>query len=353
MLRGRQCISLAGAWKNSWEAISPPQREVIAAMLTQLFLELDPAETVLITGGTQHGVEGLAHRVVCPMGIPVLAAIVNETPPQSLAPGEFTHAYLVGARLYDKVAGLYSLLRRHNGLTLFIGGGPIVNDEIQAAANLRVRYLLMEGPEGASTEHAREQPHRSFRTADEVLAVLRGEGPWRSVEPPYWHLGANPTVDIVLVRPGPSGGEEEVLLIQRDPDAPTEPGKWALPGGFVHTHAPPDTPWTAGAETERVACLRELWEETGLDLRGREEELLPVGEYEGGGRDPRDTPERWSRTVVFALRLVQHHPHVMLAGGDDASDARWLPLSTVPPDLAFDHERLLRDALIMLRRADR
>jgi len=48
-----------------------------------------------------------------------------------------------------------------------------VSDEIQTAANLRLRYFLMDGPTGASTVHARQQPDRAFRRAEEALKALR------------------------------------------------------------------------------------------------------------------------------------------------------------------------------------
>lgn len=344
LARGKALISIAGAWKNSWERVSAARREDVARELAALLDALDPASTVVVTGGTRHGVEGLVGPRARDRGMAVVAMIVRETPPDALDEGSFTHALVVGTRPWDKAAGLYLAMREHGGLCLFVGGGPVVSDEIQAASNLRCRYLLMDGPEGASTDHAREQPDRAFRTAEDVLATLRAPAAFASPREPYWHLGPNPTVDLVITRDAPGTGALEVLLVRRDDDAPVEGGKWALPGGFVRTDAPRGTPWREGVESTRAAAVREALEEAAIDLRGREADLVHVGDYAGDGRDPRDTADAWSRTSVFALHLDEATARAPIAGGDDACDARWVDATRLPA-LAFDHARLVADAL--------
>jgi len=343
--RGKQCICFGGAWKTSWQAISPENQELVRSELSKLLNGLLPHDVLLITGGTCFGVEGIVQQLAVPLGFTVLGAIVRQTPPDSLHGGAVTHACIVGGSLYDKAAGLYKLMKDLNGLCLFIGGGAIVNDEIQTAVNLRLRYLLMDGPEGAAAQHARQQPHNSFRTAEQVLARMSQSTSWGGANDPYWHLGANPTVDIVLTRRRPGSGALQVLLIRRDADAATEGGKWALPGGFQQTNAPRGTAWRRDVESAPEACIRELREETGLDLSGLAAQLHHVGDYEGNGRDPRDTPQAWSRSEVFGLHLPDALAGLPLCGGDDASDARWFDIDAVPKDLAFDHARILADGL--------
>src|SRR5262245_16243406 len=165
----------------------------------------------------------------------------------------------------------------------------------------------------------------------------------------FWYVGANPTVDIVLLRDDPVTRQRQVLLIQRAANAGAEAGKWALPGGFHSTTAQRGERWRPGVETERAACLRELQEETGLDIADLEPGLRDVGVYEGGGRDPRDTPQAWSRSTAFALLLPPAAASRRVAGSDDASDAKWFELDTLPP-LAFDHAKILADGLARLSR---
>ncbi len=350
LLRGKRCISVAGAWNKSWNVLSQEDQAKIAQVIAELIAELPTDKTVLITGGTRLGVEGAVQTHAMPRGFTVLATLVKDTRLDWLEECACTHAHIVGDDLYDKAAGLYSLVKEHNGMCLFLGGGAIVNDEIQTAINLRLRYLLFDGPPGASTHRARQQPASAFSTAQQALAILRQPHAWGGVHEPYWHLGANPTVDVIAVRRCPPStqarnSQPQVLLIRRDFDAPTEGGKWALPGGFQHTTAPRGAAWRGDVETPQQACVRELREETGLDVAAIIETLTHVGDYEGGGRDPRDTATAWSRSQVFALLLPDALATAPLRGADDACDARWFDLDEVPDDLAFDHERILADGL--------
>jgi 8-oxo-dGTP diphosphatase len=120
------------------------------------------------------------------------------------------------------------------------------------------------------------------------------------------------TVDAVWIDRG------RILLVRRG--RPPFKGRWALPGGFVE-----------GYETVEAAVVRELLEETGL--RARPTDL--IGVYSGPGRDPRGP------TVSLVYRM--HGRVAPPVGGDDAAEARWVPLRS-PPRLAFDHDQILRDA---------
>ncbi|MCI3220875.1 NUDIX hydrolase [Streptomyces sp. NP-1717] len=82
------------------------------------------------------------------------------------------------------------------------------------------------------------------------------------------------------------------------------------------------------------AAARELEEETAISLSTAE--LRQVGPYHAPGRDPR------GRVVTIAYTATLPTP-VPPAAGDDASDARWWPLDALP-DLAFDHDQILKDA---------
>ncbi len=77
----------------------------------------------------------------------------------------------------------------------------------------------------------------------------------------------------------------------------------------------------------------------------------PVGIVAGGGREPRDTDERWVRNHVFAVCMNEAVPnaHVgsLMLGGSDAEAALFVAVER-RPRLAFDHDELVTKALAAL-----
>ena len=113
-----------------------------------------------------------------------------------------------------------------------------------------------------------------------------------------------------------------VLLIERAND-PFK-GCWAFPGGFMDME-----------ENAEDCAKRELKEETGMEVRS----LEYLGTFSEVNRDPR------GRTITIAYYAVVEKSDVI--GADDASQARWFPIDSIP-SLAFDHEEILRAALKVL-----
>lgn len=110
----------------------------------------------------------------------------------------------------------------------------------------------------------------------------------------------------------------KVLLIQRA----NEPYKdcWAFPGGFMEMN-----------ETTEQCAIRELKEETGLDVR----EMKQLGCYSEVDRDPR------GRTITVAYLAFIDEPQEV-QGFDDAAKAEWFPINDLP-ELAFDHDMIMSD----------
>lgn len=345
---GRRWVSIAGAWQHSWARLPSEVQAAIAALIDPLVAGLAGPEWLLVTGGTRHGVEGLVHAAARRHGAAVVGAVVEASPPGEL---DAVDAWcLVGRTLYDKACGLYRLLAERGGSALFLDGGPIVLDEVRIAANLRLPRLFLAGVPGASGEAAARWPRHAFRSAEEALARLAGR-PRAGRGGRYYHPGPNPSADVVCTRRHPGSGVRELVLVRRRGDVGAEAGRWALPGGFVRSAGPREAAWAPGAETPTCAALRELAEETGLELGWLASALRPVGVYEGPGRDPRDTPERWSQSHAFLLELAPHLALSTLLAGEDAQEARWFPLDALPP-LAFDHARIVREATGLVGREE-
>ena len=116
--------------------------------------------------------------------------------------------------------------------------------------------------------------------------------------------------------------QDGIVLIKRD--RPPFAGSYALPGGFVEV-----------GETVEAAAVREAREETGLII-----ELLGlVGIYSNPARDPRGH-------VVSAAFLARGRGE--LTAGSDARSAQVFPLQSLPP-LAFDHDKIISDALSLAK----
>jgi len=118
-----------------------------------------------------------------------------------------------------------------------------------------------------------------------------------------------PTVDAIVEIDG------GILLVRRK----NPPYGWALPGGFVDY-----------GETLEEAITREIKEESNLKV----DSLRQFHTYSAPDRDPRFH----TISTVFIVKAKGE-----LKAGDDAGEVKIFSKENIPPDLAFDHGRILRD----------
>ena len=160
---------------------------------------------------------------------------------------------------------------------------------------------------------------------------------------PLYFLKENLTCDLFIQNP-----DGDILLIQRSLTAEACPGQWALPGGFVDTVSKRNEIWVAGTETPSEAAIRELKEETNLSLP-LDSNILPIGIFEGGNRDPRDTDERWTKSFAYFYKIpadIYETQKSLIRGMDDADDARWHSLDSLKDlDIAFDHRQIIQQGI--------
>jgi len=122
-------------------------------------------------------------------------------------------------------------------------------------------------------------------------------------------------VDAIILLDG------QLVLVRRK--NPPFKGAYALPGGFVEL-----------GERVEDATVRETLEETGLKTKVKK----LVGVYSDPGRDPRGH----TVSVVFELTYVSGK----LKAGDDAAGVSRFDLRKLPK-LAFDHESIIKDFLML------
>jgi 8-oxo-dGTP diphosphatase len=126
--------------------------------------------------------------------------------------------------------------------------------------------------------------------------------------------------DVVLLFQG------KLVLVRRK--NPPYQGFYALPGGFVEI-----------GETVESAAVREAKEETGLDARI----LDLIGVYSDPVRDPRGH-------MVSIAYLAEGSGQ--MASGSDAASAEIFLLDSLP-HLAFDHRKIIEDAMSLMQKRQR
>jgi len=122
-------------------------------------------------------------------------------------------------------------------------------------------------------------------------------------------------------------GKARLLLVKRGRNP--YKGSWAVPGGFVEIDEELDD-----------AVVRELEEETGLSGI-KLEQMRTFGTC---GRDPR------GRQITIVFFGIAPKGRMRVRGGDDASDARWFDIESLPENMAFDHREVVAFAIAKLKR---
>jgi len=119
------------------------------------------------------------------------------------------------------------------------------------------------------------------------------------------------TVDAIIIL------NSKIVLVKRR--NPPYQDKFALPGGFVEM-----------GETTEEAAAREAAEETGLSI----EIVRLIGVYSQPTRDPRG-----HTVTVCYLAIGEGEPRA----DSDAEDVQLFDIANIP-ELAFDHDKIMRDA---------
>lgn len=186
--------------------------------------------------------------------------------------------------------------------------------------------------------------------ATEAAGGRRGEAAWLRRYDVHDFPPFTLTVDLAVLTI--RGGALCVLLVERG--GHPYRGWWALPGGHVQH----------GEESPEQAAVRELAEETGVDIATAGIHLEQLCTYADPRRDPRIAVGLHVASVGY-VALTPDAPEPQ--GTSDAAAARWWPLAELDlacqrtawesassydgaaPALAFDHAAILDDAVSRAR----
>jgi 8-oxo-dGTP diphosphatase len=186
----------------------------------------------------------------------------------------------------------------------------------------------------SSSDHPVIRALQAIRTPADMCTHPMEEDPQGS----YEYHEDRPAVATDAIVTTIKDGIPHLLVIQRKSHELS--GTWALPGGFVHVgdggirHDP-----VQPGETMVHAAARECQEETGVVCDPHAATF--VGWFDQPDRDPR------TRVVSGVYRMTV--PYQEPRGSDDASAAKWMPVSealAMPmEDWACDHGSMVRMAL--------
>ena len=119
-----------------------------------------------------------------------------------------------------------------------------------------------------------------------------------------------PAATIILLRRGGKHADRalEVCMVRRNPEARFMPGVWVFPGGAV------DDADGTGDEGHRIAAVRELAEEAGIEVEAAE--LVAYSRW----ITPRVVPIRFDTRFYLALAPAHSPPK---PDGSETVDAGW------------------------------
>jgi adenosine deaminase len=188
--KGMKAIDVSGGSQSQFATLEKEGRmaelkeDEIRKLFRELLVKLDPEKAFFLTGGTQFGVEKMLHEEVKRFNdlssakkfkiVGVLPEAANASEVFGPAKGGISHYLLGGKGWSDFARYKLDVLLQHGGAKMAIAGKMFVADEFRQLINskLPIDVMYMDGPVGAGTDLARENPKGAFKDADGFLKKL-------------------------------------------------------------------------------------------------------------------------------------------------------------------------------------
>ena len=178
-------VLFAGATSISWDPLPQEDKDLLREQIRGLFYHMNEKNVVIITGGTDFGLEKIVHETVAEYALlgrtfTLLGTLASElqAAPSTISKS-LTHATVIDGTWYDLAPNILKVVSDCRGMAFFMTGGDVVKNMIQIAKNLRgIDYKILKDVPGTSAKMAQVMPENAFSKHDALdnsLLALRPE----------------------------------------------------------------------------------------------------------------------------------------------------------------------------------
>ncbi|MCB1112133.1 MAG: hypothetical protein H7A37_01570 [Chlamydiales bacterium] len=162
-------VNFSGASSVSWRGVLEEDRALVRKQLIGLFDSLNPEKVVIVTGGTDFGLEKIVHEVVSDYRLAgknftLIGTVATQlrANPNTIS-DSLTHATVVDYSWYDIGPFVMKWVQAKQGISFFMGGGDVVKNMIHTARMLGIEdFYVLKDIHGSSQQAAEIYPDHAF-----------------------------------------------------------------------------------------------------------------------------------------------------------------------------------------------
>ena len=176
---GKKPFIIAGGSKGNWKTLTEQEKSKIQIEMIKLLDVLDPNKFILVTGGTDYGVEEIIHKHAKNKGFSIVGVLTEETLESDIANPNISYFTIAQGNWWAKSSFVMDkIIKPCKGKVLFVAGGPIVGDEILSALYHKLnkeQIFLMQGVGGASDKKAKQNSNFAINSVSELTEIFKNE----------------------------------------------------------------------------------------------------------------------------------------------------------------------------------